>query len=75
LPRLRAQRWDPAYSGASSTVRRHERLTRSPGYEHDVVHRDDVAMFLAKCAVVRGHILVAPIEHREYAVGDFPIDG
>jgi hypothetical protein len=39
------------------------------------VHGDDVAMFLAKCAVVRGHVLVAPIEHREHAVGDFPIDG
>lgn len=49
-----------------------EMLAGSPGHEHHVVHQDDVAVaFLAKYPVVRGHVLVAPIEHREHVVGDF----
>lgn len=33
--------------------------------------RDDVGVvFLAKHPVVWGHLLVAPIEHREHVVGD-----
>ena len=49
-----------------------ETLTGSPGYEHHVVHQDDVAVaFLAKYPVARGHVLVAPIEHREHVIDDF----
>lgn len=49
-----------------------ELLAGAPGHEHHVVHRDDVAVaFLAKYPVVRGHLLVAPVDHREHAVDDF----
>lgn len=50
-----------------------ELLAGAPGYEHHVVHRDDTAVaFLARYPAVFGHLLVAPVEHREHAVGDFP---
>jgi histidine triad (HIT) family protein/ATP adenylyltransferase len=43
-----------------------EMLAGTPGFEHDVVHRDDVGVvFLARYPVTRGHVLVAPAEHRE----------
>ena len=47
-------------------------LEGRPGYEHEVVWRDDVGVvFLARYPVVWGHLLVAPIEHREHVVGEF----
>jgi diadenosine tetraphosphate (Ap4A) HIT family hydrolase len=66
--------WDmPAYL---ERVRRAcfvcEMLAGAPGYEHDVIHRDDVGVvFLPLYPVARGHVLVAPLEHREHAVTDF----
>jgi len=47
-------------------------LTGEPDYRHHVAYRDDVAVvFLSKYPQVRGHLLVAPIEHREHVVDDF----
>ena len=47
----------------------------APGLEHHVVHRDDVAVaFLARYPAVRGHVLVAPVDHREHAVTDFRVE-
>jgi ATP adenylyltransferase len=69
--------WDmPAYL---ERVRRAcfvcEMLAGAPGYEHDVVHRDDVGIvFLPLYPVARGHLLVAPLQHREHAVADFDAD-
>jgi diadenosine tetraphosphate (Ap4A) HIT family hydrolase len=52
-----------------------ETLAGSSGYEHHVFHRDDVAVaFLAKYPVARGHVLVAPVEHREHVVDDFSLN-
>jgi diadenosine tetraphosphate (Ap4A) HIT family hydrolase len=52
-----------------------ELLAGESGYEHEVVWRDEVGVaFLAKYPVAWGHVLVAPIEHREHAVGDFGVD-
>jgi diadenosine tetraphosphate (Ap4A) HIT family hydrolase len=52
-----------------------EMLAGSPGYEHHIVHRDDIAVaFLSKYPVAHGHTLVAPIEHREHVIGDFSPD-
>ena len=50
-------------------------LDGAPGYEHHVAHRDDVAVvYLCKYPSVRGHLLVAPVRHREHVVGDFTED-
>ena len=39
-----------------------------------VVHRDDCLIaFLSQPQALRGHVLVAPVEHREHVVGDFAI--
>jgi diadenosine tetraphosphate (Ap4A) HIT family hydrolase len=49
-----------------------ELVAGTPGYEHEVVWRDDTGMaFLARYPVAWGHLLVVPIEHREHVVGDF----
>ena len=43
--------------------------------DHHVVHRDGVGVvFLARYPVAWGQVLVAPVEHREQAVGDFTED-
>jgi diadenosine tetraphosphate (Ap4A) HIT family hydrolase len=53
-----------------------ELLVGSPGYDHHVIHRDDVAVaFLARYPVTLGHVLVAPIDHREHVIDDFSPDG
>lgn len=50
-------------------------LGGEPGYEHHVVHGDDTTVcFLAKYPVMRGHLLAAPVEHREHVVGDVDVD-
>ena len=52
-----------------------ELLAGAAGYEHHVIHRDDVSVvFLAKYPSLRGHVLVAPVDHREHVVGDFSAD-
>jgi diadenosine tetraphosphate (Ap4A) HIT family hydrolase len=66
--------WDmPAYLGrvrASCFVC--QLLAGTAGYEHQVVWRDGTGVvFLAKYPMVWGHLLVAPIDHREHVVGDF----
>jgi len=66
--------WDmPKYvARARATCFVCELLEGRSGYEHEVVWRDDVGVaFLAKYPVVWGHLLVAPIEHREHVAGDF----
>jgi diadenosine tetraphosphate (Ap4A) HIT family hydrolase len=50
-------------------------LSGEPGCEHDVVHRDEVGVvFLARYPLVWGHVLVAPVAHREHVVDDVPLD-
>lgn len=50
-------------------------LAGSPGYEHDEILRDDrTVAFLARYPAARGHVLVAPIDHREGVVADFGED-
>jgi diadenosine tetraphosphate (Ap4A) HIT family hydrolase len=52
-----------------------ELLAGNPEYAHHVVHRDDIGVvFLAKYPVVWGHLLVAPIAHREHVFADFTAD-
>jgi len=52
-----------------------ELLVGTAGYEHHVIHRDDTAVvFLAKYPNLWGHVLVAPVDHRERVVGDFTED-
>ena len=52
-----------------------ELLGGNPEYAHHVAYRDDVAVvYLCKYPSVRGHLLVAPVEHREHVVGDFTED-
>ena len=49
-----------------------ELLAGTDGYEHEIIHRDETAVvFLAKYPNLRGHLLVAPIDHREHAIDDF----
>jgi diadenosine tetraphosphate (Ap4A) HIT family hydrolase len=49
-----------------------ELVAGTEGYEHHVIHQDQLAVvFLAKYPNLYGHLLVAPIAHREHAVGDF----
>lgn len=48
-----------------------ELLAGNPDYEHHVVHRDETAVvYLCKYPVIWGHVLVAPVRHREHVVGD-----
>jgi diadenosine tetraphosphate (Ap4A) HIT family hydrolase len=52
-----------------------ELLNGNPDYFHHVAYRDDVAMvYLCKYPSVWGHLLVAPIEHREHLVDDLDAD-
>lgn len=52
-----------------------ETVAGRPGYEHDIAHRDDdVIVFLAKWPWAVGHLLVAPVDHRESVVSDFTVD-
>jgi diadenosine tetraphosphate (Ap4A) HIT family hydrolase len=52
-----------------------ELVARHPGFEHAVVYEDaEEIAFLAKYAVVYGHVLIAPKAHREAVTGDFRLD-
>jgi ATP adenylyltransferase len=52
-----------------------ELLAGNPEYMHHIVDRNDVGVvFLAKYPVLWGHVLVAPIAHREQVFGDFTED-
>ncbi|GAA0265013.1 HIT family protein [Cryptosporangium japonicum] len=52
-----------------------ELLADNPDYRHHVIHRDDHAIaFLNKTPSHWGHVLVAPVTHREHAVDDFALD-
>ena len=49
-----------------------ELLRGNPDYVHHVVYRDDDAVvFLCKYPWLWGHVLVAPVEHKEHVVRDF----
>ena len=46
-----------------------------PSQPEHVVYRDDLGIvFLARFAAIWGHLLVAPIDHREHVFGDFTED-
>lgn len=52
-----------------------ELLAGNPDYPHHVAYRDDVAIvFASRFPSVAGHFLVAPVDHREHAIGDFTPD-
>ncbi|MFD0205509.1 MULTISPECIES: HIT family protein [Saccharothrix] len=52
-----------------------EMLAGNPDYPHHVAHRDERAVvFLSRFPFMWGHLLVAPVEHREHVIGDFPLD-
>ena len=49
-----------------------ELVDGNPAYWHHVVERDaDSVVFLAKYPWLRGHLIVAPVQHREQVVIDF----
>jgi diadenosine tetraphosphate (Ap4A) HIT family hydrolase len=49
-----------------------ELLAGNPEFFYHVAYRDDTAIvFLCKYPALRGHLMVAPIAHREQVVGDF----
>lgn len=49
-----------------------ELVAGNPDYRHHVAYRDAVAVvFASRFPSVLGHFLVAPVDHREHAVGDF----
>jgi diadenosine tetraphosphate (Ap4A) HIT family hydrolase len=51
-----------------------ETLAGNPEYPHHIAYRDDTAVvFLSKFPFLRGHLLVAPITHREQVVSDFTL--
>jgi diadenosine tetraphosphate (Ap4A) HIT family hydrolase len=50
-------------------------LAGDEDFAHHVAYEDDIAVvFLCKYPSVRGHLMVAPINHREAVVGDFSED-
>ncbi len=52
-----------------------EMLAGNPDYAHHVAYRDDATVvFLNRFPSLVGHVLVAPIEHREQVVHDFELD-
>ncbi|HEX2772433.1 MAG TPA: hypothetical protein VHN18_08405 [Micromonosporaceae bacterium] len=52
-----------------------ELVAGNPDYPHDVVHRDgEGIVFLSRWPWLLGHVLVAPVRHREQVVTDFPVD-
>jgi diadenosine tetraphosphate (Ap4A) HIT family hydrolase len=52
-----------------------ELLAGNPDYPHHVAYRDAAAVvFASRFPSVFGHFLVAPVEHREHAIGDFTAD-
>jgi len=52
-----------------------ELLAGNPDYPHHIAHRDDRAVvFASRFPSVRGHFLVAPVDHREHVVTDFTPD-
>lgn len=49
-----------------------ELLKGNPEYFHHVAYRDEIAVvYLSKYPWLWGHLLVAPVEHKEHLVGDF----
>ncbi|MFI9382558.1 HIT family protein [Kutzneria sp. NPDC052558] len=52
-----------------------ELLAGNPDYPHHIAYRDDDAVvFASRFPSVLGHFLVAPVSHREHAIGDFTPD-
>jgi diadenosine tetraphosphate (Ap4A) HIT family hydrolase len=49
-----------------------ELLAGNPEFFHHVAYRDeDAIVYLCKYPSVRGHLMVAPVKHRERVVSDF----
>jgi len=52
-----------------------ELLNGNPEHFHHVAYRDDEAVvYLCKYPCVWGHVLVAPVEHKEHLADDFTVD-
>jgi diadenosine tetraphosphate (Ap4A) HIT family hydrolase len=52
-----------------------EMLAGNPDYPHHVAYRDaEVVIFLSKFPWMLGHVLVAPVAHREHVVADFTME-
>ncbi|OKK01732.1 HIT family protein [Amycolatopsis sp. CB00013] len=52
-----------------------ELLDGNPDYPHHIAYRDaDAVVFASRFPSVLGHFLIAPIKHREHAIGDFTAD-
>jgi diadenosine tetraphosphate (Ap4A) HIT family hydrolase len=52
-----------------------ELLAGNPDYPHHVAYRDgDAVVFMCKWPWLLGHVLVAPVRHRERVVGDFAVN-
>ncbi len=47
----------------------------NPDYPHHIAYRDETAIaFLCRWPWLLGHLLVAPVAHREHVVGDFSVE-
>lgn len=52
-----------------------ELVAGNPEYPHDIVHQDgEIVVFLSRWPWLLGHVLVAPVRHREQVIGDFPLE-
>jgi ATP adenylyltransferase len=52
-----------------------ELVAGNPNYPHRVLHRDrEAIVFLSRWPWLLGHVLVAPVRHREQVVGDFLLE-
>lgn len=51
-----------------------ELVAGNPDYPHHVAYRDDhTVVFLSRLPLFLGHLLVAPVAHREHVVGDMDL--
>ena len=52
-----------------------ELIAGNPDFRHHIVYEDDQAIaFLDKYTTLAGHVLLAPKQHIEHVISDFPID-
>ncbi len=52
-----------------------ETLAGNPDYRHHIAYRDeDALVLLSRMPWLLGHLLVAPVQHREHVITDFTLD-